>query len=163
MSLKYVHYVVSAYDGATLRKIEGLGFIETVVTLRQHAKKLYKSVWFSQRVLHYPLTCKCSSSITKIIDKALTFFFQSWHGLLAYLLLCAKVFPTLLEYLPIEIHLKIGQDYQIMMPWYLRIMVQLDVQCFCFENRMEFNKYKAKTKLVQFCVKNEDTFKFFTS
>ena len=64
-------------DGATLNKVEVLGFIETVVTLRQHAKKLYKSVWFSQRVLHYPLTCKCSSSITKIIDKALTFFFKA--------------------------------------------------------------------------------------
>ena len=105
------------YHGATLRKIEVLGFLETVVTLRQHAKKLYKSVWFSQRVLHYPLTCKCSSSITKIIDKALTFFFQAGMAcLLKYLLLCAKVFPTLLKYLPIEIHLKIAQDYQIMMP-----------------------------------------------
>ena len=63
-------------DSATLSKVEVLGSVETVVTLRQHAKKLYKSVWFSQRVLHYPLTCKCSSSITKIIDKALTFFFS---------------------------------------------------------------------------------------
>ena len=91
-------------DDATLSKVEVLGFIETVVTLRQHAKKLYKSVWFSQRVLHYPLTCKCSSSITKIIDKALTFFFSklAWPACLGLLtaLLCAKVFPTLLEYLP---------------------------------------------------------------
>ena len=105
MSLKYVHYVVSAYDGATLRKIEGLGFIETVVTLRQHAKKLYKSVWFSQRVLHYPLTCKCSSSITKIIDKALTFFFKAGMACLLTYLLCAKVFPTLLEYLHLQTNL----------------------------------------------------------
>ena len=97
MSLKYVHYVVSAYDGATLRKIEGLGFIETVVTLWQHAKKLYKSVWFSQRVLHYPLTCKCSSSITKIIDKALTFFFKAGMACLLTYLLCAKVFPITLK------------------------------------------------------------------
>ena len=121
--------VLFTYHGATLRKIEGLGFIETVVTLRQHAKKLYKSVWFSQRVLHYPLTCKCSSSITKIIDKALTFFFKAGMAcLLTYCYMFAKVFPTLLEYLPIEIHFKIGQDYQIMMAWDLRIMVQLDVQ-----------------------------------
>ena len=94
--------VLFTYHGAILRKIEGLGFIETVVTLRQHAKKLYKSVWFSQRVLHYPLTCKCSSSITKIIDKALTFFFKAGMACLLTYLLCAKVFPTLLKYLHLQ-------------------------------------------------------------
>ena len=129
MGLKDVYFVVSAYDGATLRKVEVLGFIETVVTLRQHAKKLYKSVWFSQRVLHYPLTCKCSSSITKIIDKALTFFFKAGMACLLTYCYVLKSFQHYLNtYQLIEIHLKIGQDYQIMMPWDLRIMVQLNVQ-----------------------------------